>query len=265
MSRDERPNPSPPGSHVSDERPRSSRPSTLVDGLLDEDRLTLDEAPDPLVDALWEQVAQDTVERSPTVLDRLRELTTPARVAIAAFTLLGAGAAFLSVIGLRDDLDATGLAWLIGLHVIVLGGSVAGLALALRPRYLPPLNALAWVAVGTLLLLPASMALFPGLLPGMTGPVPPIAHLMCGSGGVLVALPATVVVLLLDRSREPSSWRILLAAGAAGLSAFGVGTWHCPSVDPVHLLVAHAGLGTLLGLVVLAGVRALGWLRRLRD
>ena len=94
-------------------------------------------------------------------------------------------------------------------------------------------------------------ALVPGLLPGMTGHPPTVAHVMCAANGLFMALPATAVVLLLDRSRNPASWRVLLAAGAAGMSAFGMGAWHCPSVDPFHLIVAHAGLGAVLGLVVL--------------
>ena len=245
--------------------PRTNEPSeetrAWVDALLEQDRLTLDEAPAPLVDAIWEQVAEETVDHKTNLRERLRQLASPARIAIASFAMIGIGASFLAMSGLRPDLDAGSTAWLATVHAIVLLGSVGGLALALRPNHLPPLNLLAWLGVGSVLLMPIAIALVPGLLPGMTGHPPTVAHVMCAANGLFMALPATAVVLLLDRSRNPASWRVLLAAGAAGMSAFGMGAWHCPSVDPFHLIVAHAGLGAVLGLVVLGVVRLWGWVR----
>jgi hypothetical protein len=146
--------------------------------------------------------------------------------------------------------------------LVVLAVSIISLFLSLRPVHRPPLNGLAWVAVCTILVLPVAVSLVPGLLPGMAGEVPHIAHLMCGGGGLVIALPVTSLVLLLDRSREPSAWRVMFAAGAAGLAAFGVGHWYCPSVDPTHLLVAHAALGAGAGLMVLLAVRGVSLVRR---
>lgn len=239
----------------------SGSPSTLVDGLLDEDRDALGDVSPALVDELFGRVAEDTLDRTPTLRDRLRELATPARVAVATFAAIGFAATMLAVLGTRSDLDAEGLAWLVGVHLFVLLGSIGGLVLALRPSHRRPLNSLAWLAVAGLFLAPVVMAVIPGLIPGIGGTVPTLGHLMCGGGGVLVALPATVVVLLLDRSSEPAAWRVLLASGAAGLLAFGFGHWHCPMVDPVHLIVAHGLLGAGIGVVALGLVRLVGWVR----
>lgn len=251
---------------VSADLPRlPGAPSTLVDGLLEDDRATLDEVPAPVVDAMFHRVAGMTVDKEATLLDRVRELATPARVAIAFFAVLGAGATLLALMGMRADLDLNGTLWLLGVHSIVVVGSILGLSLALRPAHRRPLNGLAWAAVAALLVLPFGLSVVPGILPGMTGEVPAFAHVMCAAGGLIVALPATLCVLLLDRSGEPSAWRVLLAAGAAGLAAFGFGHWHCPSADPAHLVMAHAGLGTGLGLVVLLIVRAVSWWRRRNE
>lgn len=245
------------------ERPRKSgSPSTLVDGLLEDDRITLDSAPESVLTGLFKRVAADTVDHVPSGRERLQELATPTRVALASFGVVGIGATFLALMGTRQDLDPSAMTWLAVLHVGVLIGAVGGLGLALRPAHRSPLNGLAWVAVATLGMAPIALSLFPGLIPGNASPVPALGHLMCGGGGVLIALPATVLVLLLDRSREPSTWRVLMASGAAGLVAFGFGHWHCPMVDPVHLIVAHGLLGSVLGLSVLAVVRAASWLRR---
>lgn len=236
----------------------SDTPSSRVDDLLRRDAGTLDQVP---VDELFGRVAQQTVDHTPTWRDRLRELATPARVGIVLVGLVGGAAAMLSLFGMRSDLDGVGLAWLAGVHALVLLASIVGLAFSLRPTHRPPVPVLAWLAVVLTLALPFVLSLVPGLVPGMSGSVPALAHLMCGSGGLLVALPTTVLVLLLDRGSQPASWRVLLAAGASGLSAFGFGWWHCPSVDPMHLIGAHASLGVGLGLVTLGAVRLMGWVR----
>lgn len=252
---------------MSDRRPTEPRLSSTstddrseaLDAMIRADRDTIDQVSTA---HLFDAVARETVDREAGVRDRLRELATPARIGIAVVAAIGFGAGMVSVFGMRQDLDTLGFIWLSTVHLLVIAGSVLGLSLALRPTHRPPLNGLSWMAVGFILALPIALSLVPGIVPGMSGTVPSMAHLMCGSGGLLVALPVTVLVLLLDRSREPSAWRVMLAAGAAGLSAFGFGYWHCPSVDPTHLLVAHAGLGTGLGLVTLLVVRTVSFIRR---
>jgi len=81
-----------------------------------------------------------------------------------------------------------------------------------------------------------------------------MAHVMCGSGGMMIALPVTVLVLLLDRSTRVRPWRVLLASGAAGLAAFSWGVWNCHNVSPGHLLLGHAAAGLRVGAAALAVV-----------
>jgi hypothetical protein len=111
-----------------------------------------------------------------------------------------------------------------------------------------------WIGAIALLLLPVALAAVPGLWPGVGGAVPPLAHLMCGGGGLVVAIPATALVVLLDRGTQTTLWRVAMAAGASGLVALAWGQLQCAANDPIHLLLGHGLHGLVAGGVVLAGV-----------
>lgn len=240
---------------------RTDGPSTLADEILGKDIAASADVPDSLLADMFEEVARDTVDRPATWRDHLRDLSSTARIGLATVFSLGCGATFIAMMGLRPDLDWGSAMWLMGLHLVVLLVSVAGLSLALRPAHRRPLGTLAWVGALSLLTLPFAVSLVPGMWPGSTNPAPMMAHLMCGSGGLLIALPATVFVLLLDRSPRIPAWRVLVTSGAAGLAAFSWGAWNCHNVSPGHLLLGHAGAGLVVGLLtvgVLAVVSRLG-------
>ncbi len=203
------------------------------------------------LDALFDRIASETVDRRPTLRDRLLELATPLRVGLVLLAVLGLAAIVLGLFGVRPALSGPELWRFLALQGGVLGASLVGVALALRPTWRRPLGPLGWSVGLALVALPLLLSVVPGLWPGMARPVPAIADVMCGVAGLLVALPATAVVLLFERDRRTPAWRVLLAAGAAGLAAFAMGQAHCPAVHPAHLLISHAGHGVLAGVVAL--------------
>ena len=256
--RDDRLSNSEPGKSAADPGP----PVTLADEILSEDRDRFDEVDPGLLGALKARVMADTVDHGDSPRDYLRQLPTAARIALGMVLSLACGAVFVLVAGIRPDLTADVALWLGGVHVLVVIAALLGVSLALRPTHRRPLGTAAWLAVGALFLLPFALSAVPGLWPGMAEPVPNHVHLMCGGFGAIVAIPATALVLLFDRSRRPAAWRVLLAAAAAGLTAFAWGQWQCPAAHPLHLLVAHSGAGLLAGGAVLVATSVRGLIRR---
>lgn len=237
-------------------------PVTLADEILSEDQSHYDQVDPGMLAALEGRVMRDTVDHDGGVVETLRQLSTTARVTFGMLLAMACGAAFLLAAGVRPDLDVATALWLGGLHVLVIVAALVGVSMALRPTHRGTLGATAWVGVGVLFLLPFMLSAVPGLWPGMVEPVPNDVHLMCGGMGAVVAIPATALVLLFDRSGNPAAWRVLLAAAAAGLTSFAWGQWQCPSANPTHLLVAHAGAGLVAGGVVLAVSTLANLLRR---
>lgn len=233
-----------------------------VDALLAEDREAITLLPKPAFDDLFDEIEAETVGKRPGLRDRLRELGTPVRIVLVLLVMAGGSASFLGLVGARGDLSSAEGLWLGALQVLLLVGSVSAVAMSLRPLSRPGLGVLAWVGAGAALLAPVLLSLVPGLWPGYTHAAPMIGHFICGVGGMIVAAPVAVAVLVLDRGDRPSPWRVLLAAGSAGLLAYGVGHWHCPMVHPTHLILAHASHGVLIGGAVLLLTRF--WPKRRR-
>lgn len=206
------------------------------------------------LDGLWAEVARDTVDRDPSLLDRLRELPTPARMLTLAGITLVALVIHVRVVGMRQDLapeDAQRFLLSAGLSLVLALGA-AGLSLRAlhRPR-LPGATVLGLVAVAA----PILVALVPDLWPGFhAAPAPPLdVHLRCGVGGFVAALYSAGAVLLLSRDTRPVGWRVAAAAGAGGLVGLVAQNAHCPLVEPWHLLGAHAS-GGLVAWAVLAAL-----------
>lgn len=76
----------------------------------------------------------------------------------------------------------------------------------------------------------------------------------CLLTGLAFALPTYVLVRHLDRQPETRGHR-WLAAGVAGLAAYGALTLRCPGEHLTHLVVGHAGAGVLVALASLALAR----------
>ncbi|MFT7518885.1 MAG: hypothetical protein ACI9MC_001019 [Kiritimatiellia bacterium] len=242
------------------ETPASEQSATLVPEQLCDDRRAMADAESLDLDSMFETVAADTIDKSATWLDAFRELPTTTRVAIAGAGLLLPGVVLLGLMGVRTDLSMFEVAQVSGLALLVSAGAFVAVILSLRPTWRSPLNGLGWAAAILTGLIPFVLSVIPGLWPGVAHVPHPIAYVMCGMGGLLVAAPAAGAVLLLQRSDRTSPWRVMLGAGGAGLAAFVVSQLHCTLVDPGHMLLSHAGPGLLVGLAVLAFQRLM-WRR----
>lgn len=210
--------------------------------------------------ALFEQVARETVDRPATLRDRLRELPTRLRVAAAVFGGLALCAGMLAALGVRPAPAGAGLlTYLVTLCCLVAMVSIA-VATSLRGAHQRPVGQVAWAITALALVAPLGLALIPGLWAGpeapplgMSGP-----GLGCLLTGLATAVAVGLVIGLFQRSDRPADWRLTATAGAGGLIAFATVQLHCPSVDPLHLVVGHgtAGLVVAAALLAIARLRA---------
>lgn len=207
------------------------------------DALLAEARPAADLDALFGRIAAETVDRPPSLLERLRERPTPVRLALGV--LLGLAAALLAVgvAGVRPDLDAGALPRLAVLVLALAAAAVAATSIALRGLHRPPpgpgLRAIAAAA----LLFPLALAVVPGLLE-LHGPTVADAEhtLVCGLLGLGTAAFVTGALLALRRSRGGVLGG-LATAGAAGLVAFAASAIWCAASDPLHLVAGHATAG----------------------
>jgi len=236
---------------------------TDIEQLIEEDRRSLgDQVPDQLLDQMFTELAGATLDRSPGPRDRLRELSTPIRIALASASMLAVCAVVQVLGGLRTDLGGDDLLQFVVSFTATTALSVGAVALALRGAHHRPLGNRAWVWAAVFLGLPFVLATVPGMWPGMVVPHDALhAHLGCALMGMVGAIPAAFLVLLFERSDEPVVWRLLMAAGAGGLAGFAFQNAHCPASDSYHLLVSHAPYGLALAGLLL-GVSAIS--RRVR-
>ena len=167
--------------------------------------------------------------------ERLAQLPTPVRAALALTGALGLGALTLAVTGPRDDLPAGQAPRLLGSLI-----GVCGLALLLLP-------------------VPILLGMVPTWWAGRE--LPPAdrmqAHVACFITGTFVAAAAASFTLLFDRSDRVSRWRVLAAAAGGGLASFATLGFHCYVGGMAHLALAHG-----LGGIVTAGVLLLVMERR---
>jgi hypothetical protein len=73
--------------------------------------------------------------------------------------------------------------------------------------------------------------------------------LSCFGYGTLVVLPLFIMIWLLDRDEKPALLGSVITGIAAGLAANAALSLHCGQEDVAHLLLGHAAIGALLGLV----------------
>ena len=228
----------------------------IPDALAEDQLRSKAEIDDALADAMFDVIADDTVDRKPHPLRDLRDLSTPRRVTIAIAVTLGAGAAGLAGMGLRHDFfDVLSARYLSSLAIL---GALATalLSVSLRGLHRAALgDALSVCLCGFGLTLPFLSAANPGWWPGTGVETDAIFHLRCfAQGGMLTAIVTAVTVLLM-RADRPRWWRLVAAAAAGGLVGTLMQYLNCPSAEPFHLLTSHSALGAVVASAVLLADR----------
>jgi len=146
-----------------------------------------DLAPGDLAD-LFSRVAAETVDRPPTLRDRLRELSTPVRIALAVGGALIMVTVALLIVGIRTDLTGQAMARYAVAMAAIAGLMGAAFAASLRGAHQRPLRWWTWVLVVTALLVPLALAVMPWLWEG-DGVIRPSGHAhpfgMCGVMGLV--------------------------------------------------------------------------------
>lgn len=220
-----------------------------------------DLAPGDLAD-LFSRVAAETVDRPPTLRDRLRELSTPLRIVMAVAGALVMVTVALLITGIRADL--TGQAMLrYAVAMTAIAGLVgAAFAASLRGAHQKPLRWWTWALVVAALLVPLALAVMPWLWEG-DGAIRPSGHAhpfgMCGVMGLMTGALTAAVAWAFQRERWSVPSRLVAAVAGGGLTAFAMLQLHCPSGDATHLLIGHASAGLMLAAVA---VGATLWRRR---
>lgn len=206
---------------------------------LSEDSDAFDEA--ALGDVFASLEADVEKERGPIAW--FRNLRSSARLGIGLGLSVGMVLA-MALFSPRSDLDVLP-AWRLGVFI----GSVAVLFGAsvwfgLRPLHRPPMPA--WVEPGLVagaLLGMVVLTLLP-LAPPMPYEHDDWQHAFgCMFSGVLLGLPAYVLIRMLDRGGRRAS--AFLAAAAAALSANATLAMHCENDSVGHLLRGHATVGLI--------------------
>lgn len=214
------------------------------------------------LDAMFAAVAAETVDRKRSVRDRLRELPTPMRIALAMLGALIMTGAALVVTRIRADI--TGQALLrYGLAMAAIAALVGvAFAVSMRGPHQRPVGRGVWAFIVVVLAIPLVLSVIPGLWECERAPaVHPIGgvHVPCLLLGIMTGALTAGVAWLFQRTDVPVFWRAGAAVGGGGLTAFAMLQLHCPARDATHLIVTHAGVGLMLALVV-AGLVA--WRRR---
>lgn len=208
--------------------------------------------------ALYESLAQETVQADESIHDRMQQMPTPTRrglaLCITILVVLGAGLG-----ALRDDLSDYPPLLLAG-YLLSMGALIV-LAVrgALRPIHQPaPAKWMDALSLGVILTATALMAVLPWFhdhADRVAGSV--TAHAMpCFGWGFLVGLPIYVLLRLI--SRDASRGR-LLSAAVAGLAGNVALELHCPVGGVGHLMLGHAAvlLAYVGGVWVIDGL--IGW------
>jgi len=193
------------------------------------------------VDAMLSRFAAETLERPPTLRQRLAELPLGQKRAASAVAMGLIAAIWLGAVGLRSDAPLTA-AWA-AVAVTLAALAAAPFLASTRPLWAPPPR---WselrLALG-LAALPALAATLPGVWPG--DPTGLGVHALCFGNGLVLAALLTAAPLALQAGRL-SAARLALAGASAGLIAFAFQELHCPYGGLAHVLLTHGSLGAAL-------------------
>lgn len=189
---------------------------------------------------------QDEIEEDEGPLDLVGEWPPAVRAAAVAAGAL-AVAAFVFLAMPRSDLSYYPSVRFWGLAVGFFGISVSAVSVALRPVYRPGISG--WLTAGVVGIL-LGYGVFVGALPpahttdwyfsaGLGAQLIPFAA-NCLAVGSAYALPVLGVGWLALRTSRPLLYPAMLMAAAAGTVGHLGLHFHCPLVQPAHLLLGHA-------------------------
>lgn len=203
---------------------------------------------------MFSAIVDQTVDADPSLFDRLREMSTPRRIALGLGVGVAAGGIVLTMLGIRGDLaDGGMLMATILLATAGLGG--LSVAISLRGMHQRSLGSAVWLLSGLALLSPLVLAAVPGLWPGQPADFLMPWQTPCFWFGSAVAISSASAVALLQRSNRPPLWRVFTAAGAGGCAGFVVQQLFCPANDVWHQVTAHGFLGLLAGAFLLTALQ----------
>lgn len=177
------------------------------------------------------------LEREVGVRAWFRSQGTRRRFALVALVLTFTIAPAVAVRSAKGPLSALAAVSL----ALVVAAVLLAVASVLRPPWRPLRRVrLLAVAAGSLALPFAVVALAAADGSAEHGALRASACFMYGAA---LSLPAFVLLKLLDRAEQVSLPSLALLAGTSGLVANLVLRLHCPSEEPVHLLLGHATIG----------------------
>lgn len=208
----------------------------------------------PGLEALRKRVDAD-LDREKGLMATLRDRPTPQRIALVLL-LTGLLVGVTAAAAPRGELADYPIVRM-AIVLVALSG-VTGVAIwrLLRPLHLPkPSTASTRLLLVAGVLAPTVAALWP--LYGHVGHDP--GHGMafavgcgrCMAFGAVMGAPVLALATLMRRSRVDGAAVVALAGVAAGLVGNLTLQLHCPVTDPIHLLLAHASLALILGVVAL--------------
>lgn len=223
---------------------------------LEQDRRHFDDAalPSAELDALFAALAEETVDRTPSVLDRVREASTPARLALVVAMVTVLAAVLLNAQGLRPDMSSELAATLAPGFLVLALAATGTIFVALRGFETALSDTTRRGAIAAGLLVPLLVSAVPGWWPGIN--LPPEAGwapaIHCSTWGAASAVLTMLVVLVAQRADRPAPWRIASAAGVGGGVGFIVQTLTCPAHDLSHMLFSHGAMGIVVAACALA-------------
>ncbi len=203
------------------------------------------------VSGLFAAVAAQTIDKTPSLHDRLVELSTELRTVGALAGMLIVGGIAVAALGIRAELEGTDLLRVVASVLILVSLSAGSAGVALRGLHRGALEpGVAWGLGLFSLALPLLFASIPAWWPGLA-PDGWATHLTCFGRGLLTTVGTSTAVLLFIRTRHPVPTRLLAASGAGGLSGMAVQQLVCSGNTPLHLLACHGSLGFVVaGIVV---------------
>lgn len=199
----------------------------------------------PDLDATLDEVLQE-IDRPPNAWARLRALPTPARVALGVGIAAAFAGGVVAVLGMRTDLpDPMPTRFAAGVGMLALGAVVSA-GLSIRGIHRPPLGRIGLAVAGAL----AGVALVTPWLGVWPGEANHGAGLGCLAVGTLAAGLAGGALVGLARARAQPLEQRVLAGVSGGLVGFAMNEAWCSAGDAPHLLLGHASLAVVGGVLV---------------
>ena len=228
---------------------------SIRDPHFDEDRrIYTASLPGEELKGLFADIAAITIDERPSMLGRIRQRSTTARVLIGASIGVVLSVVVVAVLGLRTDLSGdAGLRMLVALTGMAALG-ISAVMLSLRSLHKRALGRLTGLLVGITLLAPVGLSSLSDFWPGQLSSD---RFMPWESGcfwfGAAVASLTGAGVVLLQRSSRWVVWRVLSAAAAGGCAGFVTQQLFCPASDTWHLVTTHGLLGLVVSVLLLAG------------